>query len=229
MNFPTPQLNGIFDSSKPINGILSIWGDFGVGKTTFALQIAMNSAKLGEVVYIYSKPNFPYEKVGKILSDNPSNILNNITFISSLNFTDLNSIVLKLEFLILDYLNENKTPMDLIIIDSITDLYRLELNRDKKEKNVLLNYQLNQMLASLYHINENYGTEVLIVNELSRKNYDDYTKEVQSGGKVMDYWVRNSIKISRTKKLNIRMFEITKHPEMKTFQFLSDLTEHGFE
>lgn len=228
MNFPTPQLNELFESSKPIKGIISIWGGSGVGKTTLALQIAINAANVGNVVFIYSKPNFPYEKVGKILRDNPSNILNNINFISALNFADLNTIVLNLELLILTFLKENKTVINLIVIDSITDLYRLELNKDKKEKNVRLNYQLNQILANLYYLNDTYGTEILIVNELSRKKYNDSTKEVQSGGQVMDYWTNSSIKISRTKKLNVRKFNIIKDSETKSFQLLSNLAEHGF-
>jgi len=157
-----------------------------------------------------------------------SHILNNIIFIFALNFVDLNSIVFNLELLILHFLKENKTPIKLIVIDSITDLYRLELNRDKKEKNFRLNYQLNQILAILYYINDTYGTEILIVNEISRKNEGDATKEVQSGGNVVDYWIKSSIQISRTKKLNVRRFNIIKDPEMKSFHFLIDLSENGF-
>lgn len=228
MNFPTPKLNEFFDSCKPIHGILSIFGDFGVGKTTLALQIAMNTAMKGSVLFVYSKPNLPYGKVGKILSDKSSNILNNIILISVLNFADLNTLVFNLEFLILNFLKESKILINLIVIDSITDLYRLELNKEKKEKNFFLNYQLNQILGNLYYINETYGTEILIVNELSRKSYNDSAKEVQSGGRVMDYWVTNSIKIGRTKKLNVRKFILMKEPKKETFQLLSNLEENGF-
>ncbi len=228
MNFPTAKLNEFFDTSNPITGILSIFGDFGVGKTTLALQVAMKAAKKGNVVFIYSKPNFPYEKVGKLLNDYSSQILDNIIFISALTFADLIPIVQNIEFLILSSLKENNSLINLIVIDSITDLYRLELNKDKKEKNVHLNYQLNQILANLCYINKVYGTEILVVNELSRKSYENSTKEVQSGGKVMDYWVKNSVKISRTKKLNMRKFKTKREPEILSIKFLSDLSEHGF-
>ena len=229
MNFPFPKLNKILETDKSLKGIFSIWGDYGIGKTTLALQTAINSSNQGKVIFIHSKPNFPYEKLRKILPENPSNILNNISFILSLNFADLITITKNLEFLILKQLMEDKTSFKLLIIDSVTDLYRLELNREKKEKNVSLNYQLNQILASLHYINETYSIEVLIVNEMSRKSRADKTEEIQSGGKVMDYWVLYSIKLDRTEQLNIREIFVTKHPKKFNLNFSSKLADRGFE
>ena len=83
MNFPFPKLNKILETDKSLKGIFSIWGDYGIGKTTLALQTAIISSNQGKILYIYSKPNFPYEKLRKILPENPSTILNNISFILS--------------------------------------------------------------------------------------------------------------------------------------------------
>lgn len=229
MNFPIPDINKFFETTKSLKGIFSIWGDYGIGKTTLALQTAINSSKQGNILYFYSKPNFPYEKLRNILPENPINILNNISFISVLNFADLITISANLEFLILQQISEEQNLIKLIIIDSVTDLYRLEINRERKEKNVALNYQLNQLLASLHFINETYKIDVLIVNEMSRKSYDNKTLEIQSGGKVMVYWVINSIKISRTEQLNVRALHLTKHLEEDDSNCLSNLTSHGFK
>ena len=229
MNFPIPYINKFFETNKSLKGIFSIWGDYGIGKTTLALQTAINSPKQGKILFIYSKPNFPYEKLRNILPENPINILNNISFISVLNFADLITITANLEFLILKQISEEQKSIKLLIIDSVTDLYRLEINRERKKKNVSLNYQLNQLLASLHYINETYKIDVLIINEMSRKSYDDKTMEIQSGGKVMVYWVINSIKISRTGQLNVRALLLTKHLEEVDSSCLSNLTSHGFE
>jgi len=229
MNFPIPNINKFFETNKSLKGIFSIWGDYGIGKTTLALQTAINTSKLEKILFIYSKPNFPYEKLRNILPENPINILNNISFISVLNFADLITITANLEFLILKQISEEQNSIELLIIDSVTDLYRLEINRERKKKNVSLNYQLNQLLANLHYINEIYKIEILIVNEMSRKSYYDKTMEIQSGGKVMDYWVINSIKMSRTEQLNVRALLLTKHKEKVDFSCLSNLTSHGFE
>lgn len=225
MKFPNSELNN-YVSSIAQQGIFSIFGDFGVGKTTFALQTALNSAKLGRyVIFVYTKPNFPSEKI-QLIFKNSDEILENILFIQTTKFIELFKIIFNFEFLVL---KEAHQKLDLIIIDSITNLYRLELNMEKKEKNYNLNYQLNQMLANLTYLNQIYGIEIMVVNEVSKKNLDDQIIEVESGGKVMEFWVDKSLKITKTKKLNERKFFLSNISENRVVESSSNLTENGFE
>lgn len=229
MKFPTLELNNYLNSQKILQGIFSVYGDFGVGKTTFALQTAISSAKLEKtVIYVYTKPNFPSEKV-LLINQDSNKILENILFIQTTDFYELNNIVFNFEFLVLKFSKMNQPKIDLIIIDSITNLYRLELNMEKKEKNYNLNYQLNQILANLTYLNANYGIEILIINDISRKNLNDQIIEVQSGGKVMEFWVNYSLKISKTKKLNQRKFLFDNVIKNQTIEFTSNLREKGFD
>ena len=229
MKFPTPILNEYLKRNSFFKGIISVWGDFGVGKTTFALQTSLNTLKeFKKIIYIYSKPMFPSEKISRITGDSLEK-LHDITFIRPDNFDDLHNIVFNLEFLILRTLNKIKTPYKLIVIDSLTDLYRLELDREKKEKNYNLNYNLNQILANLSFINNIYDIEILIVNEKTQKKEENQIKEIQSGGRVMGYWVSFDIKIERTEKLRERKFILTKHPNFERTEFTSELSEKGFQ
>ena len=229
MKFPTLELNNYHNSLKILQGIFSVYGDFGVGKTTFALQTAIGSAKLGKsVIYVYTKPNIPSEKI-QLINKDSNKILENILFIQTTDFDELNRIVFNFEFLVLKFLKMNQPKFDLIIIDSITNLYRLELNMEKKEKNYNLNYQLNQILANLTYLNAIYGIEVLIINEISRKNLNDQIIEVQSGGKVMEFWVNYSLKITKTNKLNQRKFLFTNISKNRTIEFTSNLSKGGFD
>ncbi|TFG06194.1 MAG: hypothetical protein EU539_08270 [Promethearchaeota archaeon] len=228
MIFPIVKLNETFITGEPLMGILSVWGDLGVGKTTLALQIAIATARFKKVVFIYTKPNFSLNKIGTLLQSDQSEVLDNLNFIKSLNFLDLYELVFNFEFLNLKYLKRGANPINLLVIDSITDLYRLELNKDKKEKNILLNYQLNQMLATLNYLNEKYKTEILIINDLSRKVIDNQAIEMQGGGKVMDYWINYSLKLMRMEKLNQIKIKLTKHPNRKNLTIISTLTKDGF-
>lgn len=228
MKFPFSELNQYFNSIDTLKGIFSVYGDFGVGKTIFCIQTAINSAKIGKkVIYIYTKPNIPSERI--LLSITDSKDLENILFIKTTDFSELNNIVFNFEFLILNFIRNKKKIPNLIIIDSITHLYRLKLTQDKKEANYNLNYQLNQILANLAFLNEIYNLEVLIVNESSRKNIDDQIVEIQSGGKVMEYWVNYHLKIAKTPKLNERKLLFNHISEKKTIEYTSTLKQKGFD
>ena len=230
MNFPIKQINDFFKSSGTFEGLTSLWGDFGVGKTTLSLQTAYNNALSGfKVIFIYSKPNFPYNKIDSVIENDLNEVLNNILFSKPITFEDLFHLVFNLEFIIIDDLKKGDRTPNLIIIDSITDLYGLELQQDKKGKNYILNYKLNQMLANLTFLNEKYHVDVLIVNELSRKTLEGQTYEVERGGNVMKYWVKNSIKIERTDKLNRRKFFLMKGKNKSSLVFYSILNKQGFE
>jgi len=230
MQFPISQLNKHFKSKGKSKGIISIWGDIGVGKTTFSIQTALLSALNGNsVLFIYSKANFPFEKVDAFFQKIPITVLDNITFIHSLNFNDLYTFLFNLEFIILNDLKHENKVEDIIIIDSITDLYRLELHRDKKYKNVILNYKLSQILANLSILNKKYGIEILIINDISRKSENGQTLEIQSGGKVMDYWIYHSIKIERMNTLNIRKFIFNNLKDNEEIEITAPLTHEGFK
>ncbi len=229
MKFPTLELNKRINSIKNLKGIFSVFGDFGVGKTTFTLQTAINTAKIGKnVIYVYTKPNFPSEKIQLIKKDSIE-IFDNIIFVHITNFDELFRVIFNFEFLVLNFLNEKINKLDFIIIDSITNLYNLELNKDNKKKNYNRNYQLNQILANLTYLNESYGIEILIVNEISRKTRENQIIEVQSGGKVMEFWVKYNLKINKTNKLNERKFIFNNIPEKQSIEFNSNLREKGFE
>ena len=228
MKFPTLQINAYLEKIKSQKGIFSIWGDFGVGKTTFALQTALNTVKNGyKIIFIYTKPNLPISKIG-VLFNETAEFLDKIIFIKPINFNDLAHIVLNIEFLLLKQGNEKISPYNLIVIDSLTELYRIELNQDKKEKNYDLNYQLNQTLATLSFLNEIYSVNVLITNEATKQKVNDQFIEIQSGGKVMDYWLLFDIKIERIKQSDSRKFILKKHHDDQLIEFISILTEKGF-
>jgi DNA repair protein RadB len=227
MQFPISDLNQ-YIKVIPLNGIFSVFGDFGVGKTIFCIQTALNSAKKAKkVIYIYTKPNFPSERFLSMINSNE--ILDEVDLIQTTDFNELSKIIFNLEFLLLKYYDKKRTEPTLIVIDSITNLYRLKLNKGKKETNYNLNYKLNQILATLAYLNRMYGIEILITNEITRKKTDDLFVETQSGGLVMDYWANYNLKITKTSQLNVRKFFLTDNFMKQSFEFFSNLSERGFE
>ncbi|MCJ7650639.1 MAG: hypothetical protein MUP85_18670 [Candidatus Lokiarchaeota archaeon] len=207
---------------------VSIWGEMGVGKTTLALQIALNNIYVGEsVFYFYSKPRLPLEKIESLLPTMDTNILKKLKTMLIKDFNDLYRIVLDLEIYFLKDKKEKQDYPKLIIIDSLTDLYRLDLYKDKKDKNLILNYKLNHLLGTLTHINNKFSVNILVVNEISYIQSEEYSLEIQSGGKVMRYWIPFSIKIARSEIMNKRILYLYKNSEIQ-FELLATLSEKGF-
>jgi len=229
MIFPISKLNIYFKKNPFLSNIISIWGDFGVGKTTFALQTSYNTNKVeNKSLYIYTKPNFPYERTHKIGKGSIKD-LNLISFIRPENFDDLYNMIFNLEFLFLKNSDKSKQNYRLIIIDSLTDLYRIELNREKKDKNYNLNYHLNQILANLFYLNKCYDVDILIINEKVQTRENDQFIEIQSGGKVMEYWMAIDLKIERTEILKERKIILSNRINSDHIEIISNLTENGFQ
>jgi RecA/RadA recombinase len=231
MEFPLRKINEFFKYSQATEGVTSIWGSFGVGKTTLSLQTANGYAINGKkVFYIYTKPNLPIKLINAIFEGRLEKFLeNNLLFSQATSFDDLFNLIFNLEFLILRDLKTKKHAFNCIIIDSLTDLYRLELNREKKGKNFVLNYKLNQILANLVNLKQKYDIDVLIINETSRRTQEGQTFEVESGGNVMQYWMVNSIKIERTEVTNARRFILHRLNDETSLKLNHMLTKGGFE
>ena len=229
MKIPLKPLDDQLNAIKKGHKLLSIWGEFGVGKTIFSIQIALeNINKHIKGYYIYSKPNFPVEIFNKIIENRKFKHFENIFVINLNHFKELYSFVYRLESAFLNEFRRNREPPKLLVFDSITDLYRLSLNRDKKESNIMLNYKLNFILATIYYLKSKFDLDIIIVNESNKALQNESYYEIQSGGNVMDYWVPYSFYIQRTDSMNKRRISFIKDDEIKV-DFLATLTNFGFK
>jgi RecA/RadA recombinase len=232
MIFPASKLNKHFNAIPLIKGLCSCFGAFGVGKTTFAIQTALNSLISNDIIlFIYTKPKLPLKKL-KSLSEPYSKHLTphlskKLKIMEISEFNQLLKVSFNLEFLFLNSLQKQKN-ISLIIIDSITDLYKLKLNPSKKDLNVKLNYQLHQILANLSYLNKEYDVEILLINERSKTPKEGVIEEVQSGGAVMDYWTLYRLKLERTTILNKRKLTFFQKDDQK-MQLELTIGPNGFK
>jgi predicted ATP-dependent serine protease len=226
---PLKIFEDLLNLKKVNQGIISIWGDFGVGKTTLSLQILFqNSINDYKGIFIYSKPNYPVTQFNNIFGKQRQKIISNVLLIHCTDFDDLYYLIFNLEFYILQNAQNKEKQLKLILIDSITDLYRLKLNQEKKDRNFILNYKLNTILGNLTYLNEKYNVIIVIVNEISKKSINGEIIQVEAGGNVMDYWVRHSIKIEKTRKLNERKLITFNKLESLKNEFKLSIGVNGF-
>ena len=211
------------------SSIISIWGEIGTGKSTLALQIIKdNVLKNSKILYIYLKYDIPIEKIQEIYKNEFNSFINNVIMIQILDFEDLYNFCFDLELKLVENIKQTNNSINFIVIDSISDLYDLSLIKNKKEKNISLNYKLNIILATLTSYINKFSTQIMVINSSKSIFLDKEIMEIQSGGKVMDYWIKQSIKIERTSKINQRCLILFDNKYNKLFEFYCHLTSRGF-
>ncbi|TXT55060.1 MAG: DNA repair and recombination protein RadB [Promethearchaeota archaeon] len=213
---------------------MGCFGAFGVGKTTFAFQTIINSLTRNKnSLFFYTKPQLPIGKIRNIVESYfdrmDKNAMRNLKIFKINDFTQLHTISFHLEFILLNAIQSENKPIHLIVIDSLTDLYKINLNPNKKEKNVELNYKLHQILANLQYLTHKYDLELLLINERSKETVNGKVVENQSGGAVMNYWISYFINIKRTPILNRRKFILCNSNHDTLLEFHLEMTLHGFK
>ena len=209
-------LNGGFEL-----GVVSmIYGGAGTGKTNICMITADNLAQNGiKSIYIDSEGGFSIDRLGQI-SKNPEKSLNNIVFLKPGTFKEQHKIINELS----DNLNES---IGLIIIDTISMLYRLEIGKSNDFYEI--NRMLGKQIMTCSRIARNFNIPVLITNQV----YSDVEKKGKIklvGGDLLKYGTKCLIELVKPEngKPGERIAILRKHRsirEDKSMKF--EICENG--
>jgi DNA repair protein RadB len=166
--------------------ITTIYGPPGSGKTTLCMLASIAQAReKKKVLYIDTEGGFSIERMKQLCGDELEEILAFITLLKPTSFAEQNTILEKLNKLITD-------KISLIIVDTMTIFYRLELAKsiDVKEANK----KLIQQMSYLTDFTRKKGIPVIVTNQV----YSDFNKkdEVKMvGGSILGYSSKCIIKL----------------------------------
>jgi DNA repair protein RadB len=198
--------------------ITTIYGPSGVGKTNLCLLTAVNIAAKGKkVFFIDTEGGIAVERIKQIASDFEK-VLDKIIFFNPMNFEEQKEIFEQVKELVNDHIG-------LIIVDSISMLYRLELG--KSEEVYEVNSALGRQIAYLVEIARRRKIPVLITNQV----YADFENREQVkmvGGDLLKYGSKCLIELQKFQ--NCRGMILRKHrslPEGKELRF--KIVEKGIE
>ena len=228
---------GSFDLNKWLYGgyekdvVTVLYGGPGSGKTNFCLLAAVSQAKKGEkVIFIDSEGGFSVERVKQLVSNaangekDVSKILENILLLKPTSFNEQKDSFAK----ILKYLQRD---VSLIIVDSMTILYRLDF-ADAREKDSegegngrgeiqKINADLARQMKMLAEIARKREIPVLITNQVYK--WDENIKMV--GGDVMQYWAKCIIELSNDK--GRREAKLIKHRSLAEKSLIFQIWDGG--
>lgn len=172
-------LNNYLKGGYEKNVVTTIYGPSGSGKTNLCLLAAVKIAEQGKkVILVDTEGGVAVERI-KQLSNNWEFVLDQIMFFQPLNFEEQQEIFAGIKELLSRELN-----VGLIVVDSISMLYRLELG--KSEAIFETNSALARQIASLVEISRSKDIPVLITNQVYA-DFNERDKVKMVGGDLLKY------------------------------------------
>jgi len=202
------NIDELLGGGLPERTITQLYGPAGSGKTIVCLQALKNASLIGKkVMYVDSEGGFSQQRLEQIAGDKKQTILKNTILVEPTNFEEQIKIMDKLE-------NEK---VDLIIVDSITALYRIEMTEDKvQETNKALGKQLTQLLGYARKNN----IPILLTNQVY-SNFDNGNIE-PVGGDLLKYISKVVVEMSKedavTRKMKLKKHLFKKEDEETKFE-----------
>ncbi len=212
--FLNELLNGGYDHDI----VTTIFGPSGSGKTNLCLLAAVRVAEAGKkVLFIDTEGGIAVERIRQ-LTDKFEQVLENLIFFSPINFEEQKDIFSRLKSMVTD-------QVGLIVVDSISMLYRLELGRSEEVYEV--NSALGKQIAGLVEIARTRKIPVLITNQVYA-DFDNRNNVKMVGGDLLKYGSKCLLELQRFS--NARGVTLRKHrslPEGR--ECLFTIVEKGLE
>ena len=224
-------MTGSYDLNKWLEGgydkgIISLfYGPAASGKSNFVMLTACHQAKKNKkIIFIDTEGSFSIDRINQISGGFPESVLKNIVILNPINFNEQRDSFLTL----LKELKKSRN-IGLIVVDSITMLYRLELAEARKkglEEIQRINNDLARQMKALYEIARKRDIPVLITSQIYSGflSEEDWLAGKQAGvhivgGDLLKYWSKCIIELEN--RNNKKQAIIKKHrsiPE-KTLNF----------
>jgi len=218
---PSP-LERVFGSS--LQGELTlIYGEAGSGKTALALQTAISNAIEGYgTLFVDVDIRLSTDRLTQLAGIDSEKILPLIFVARPKSFHDLTGLLQNLD----SYINPK---MALIVVDTITSLYRAELG----EENVFhMNRELNLQLGYLAEIARTYELTVILTSQVrslpQKGNIPGMVEPVAT--RVLKYWSENIMRIVSSQGSQARELVVEKasKPNAARHRLQTRLTKEGF-
>tara|TARA_Y100000034_G_scaffold136124_1_gene210950 strand:- start:23041 stop:23802 length:762 start_codon:yes stop_codon:yes gene_type:complete len=174
----TKIMSGSYDINKWLEGgyendiITMFYGPMASGKSNFMMLAACHQAKKDKkIIFIDTEGSFSIDRINQISVGLPEVILNNIIILKPTNFQEQKEAFFKL----LKEIKGSKN-IGLVVVDSMTMLYRLEL-ADARKKGIeevrRVNNDMAKQMRALYEIARKRQIPVLITSQV----YSEFLSE----------------------------------------------------
>jgi DNA repair protein RadB len=189
-------IDRILEGGIPQESISLIYGEAEMGKTTLAMQCAINCAKQGyKTLFIDCDGTFSSRRLAQLASEKFKETAELIILMKPNDFRE--------QTLIIDHLTDYVTKnLGLLIIDTITSLYRLKIAESPK-KAFELNRELNRQVAVLAQIAKTQKIAALTISQVHGVFNGDYSSVEPVATRVLKFWADTIIVLKPTENPQI--------------------------
>ena len=204
-------LNELLDGGFEKGVVSTVFGPAAAGKTTVAMILSKFVAEEKKVYFLDTEGGFSVERFSQLGDDR---LLKNILLMKPLNFLEQMKSV--------ETVTKNiNDKIGLIVVDTISALYRLEKSKNLKEVNNMLNLQLSWLTEAA----RRYNIPVLLTAQVY-SDFEGKDKVKIVGGDFIKYNAKCLVELTTEPRKAV----IRKHrslPENKEIEF--KIVSEGFE
>lgn len=192
------------------------YGPAGSGKTLYCLMCCASMAKSGKkIMYIDTDGGFSPERLVQLAGND--DVLSSVMIMRPSNFAEQHTAISKIN----KYMSKD---IGLIVLDSLSMLYRLELSSKEQEVQET-NRALARQLGMLKEIALKWNIPVLITNQV----YSDFEKQDQVkmvSGDVIDYAAKCLVELQKVPD-GLRRCILRKHRQHGEKELLFKIVQKG--
>lgn len=201
------SLDKLLGGGFPAEAVSLVYGEAETGKTSLAVQCAVNCARRGiKSLFIDTDGTFSYERLSQIAEYDFEKVSPLLIIARPTTFQEQSRAIDSLEKVI-----TNK--FGLIIVDTVTSLYRVELN--DTEETYSANRELNRQLAVLTQIAKTCGVAVLVISQVRSVPFGETVKMKPVATRVLNYWSDIILDMRQTGQTRVIKVFREKHPEIR--------------
>ena len=201
------SLDKLLGGGFPTGSLSLIYGEAETGKTSLAIQCAVNCARRGiKTLFIDTDGTFSYERLSQIAEYDFEKVSPLLIIMRPTTFEEQSKAVDQLEKVITD-------KFGLIVVDTLTSLYRVTL--DNKEETYAANRELNRQLGFLTQVAKTRNVAVLVVSQVRSVPVGETVEIKPVATRVLNYWSDVILDMRQTGQTRVIKVIRKKHPKIK--------------
>lgn len=207
-NIPTgcDMLDNLLEGGIQPENVILIYGDAETGKSTLAMQCAVNCARKGyKTLYLDCDGTFSVRRLSQIASKDFARISELIILMKPNNFREQTTAIDGLA----DCITES---FGLVVVDTLTSLYRVKI-AETPEKTFELNRELNRQMALLAEIAKTKKVAVLILSQVRSVFNETYVSVEPVATRVLKFWADTIIALKPTEHPQTIKAAVEKSPK----------------